>query len=299
MDRIIITDLHARCIVGVNADERREKQDVTINLSIYADFSTPGRTDRFEDAVDYRAIKKRVLGLVENSKYFLLEALTEAIANVCLATPGIVKVRVRVDKPSALRFARSVGVEIMRARAVTPERVFVAVGSNIDPPVNVRAAIRGLALHTCIVAMSTVYRTEPEGRSGQPSFYNCVVEVRTEMRPQEFKFQVLRRIEADLGRQRTADKYAPRTIDLDLILYGDLVLVTSDLVLPDPQIAHRPFLAVPLSELAPDLKLPGTTSKMAELAAKLPSDKLRPLTAYTSRLRTDIKGAFHTRCEKA
>jgi D-erythro-7,8-dihydroneopterin triphosphate epimerase len=116
VDRIIITDLRARCIVGINEDERREKQDVTINLSIYADFRTPGRTDRFEDAIDYRAIKKRVLGLVENSSYCLIEALAEAIARACLATPRVMKVQVRADKPSALRFARSVGVEIMRER---------------------------------------------------------------------------------------------------------------------------------------------------------------------------------------
>ena len=168
----------------------------------------------------------------------------------------------------------------------------MAVGSNINPAANVRAAIRALALHAPIVAISTVYRTEPEGRPGQPSFYNCVLEIRTEMRPQELKSQVLRRIEADLGRQRTADKYAPRTIDLDLILYGDLVLDTSGLVLPDPQIARRPFLAVPLSELAPGLKLPGSDSKVVELAAKLPLDTMHPLTAYTGRLRTEIKGSI-------
>src|SRR5512140_3775408 len=98
MDRIIITDLRTRCIVGINEDERREKQDVSINLSIYGDFRTPGRTDRFEDAVDYRGLKKRVLALVENSKYYLLEALVEAVAGVCLATPGVGKVQVRIDK---------------------------------------------------------------------------------------------------------------------------------------------------------------------------------------------------------
>jgi D-erythro-7,8-dihydroneopterin triphosphate epimerase len=114
VDRIIITDIRARCIVGVNKDERTEKQDVTINISIYADLRKPGRSDKFEDAIDYRAIKKRVLNLVEHSNYFLLEALTEAVADVCLETPGVIKVHVRVDKPSALRFARSVGVEITR-----------------------------------------------------------------------------------------------------------------------------------------------------------------------------------------
>ena len=118
MDRIIITDIRARCIVGINQDERNEKQDVTINLSIYADLRKPGRTDRFEDAIDYRGLKKRVLNLVENSKYFLLEALTEAVADVCIETPGVIRVLVRVDKPSALRFARSVGVEISREKGV-------------------------------------------------------------------------------------------------------------------------------------------------------------------------------------
>ncbi len=116
MDRIIISDLRSRCVVGVNEDERREKQDVTINLSIYGDFRKPGRSDRFEDAVDYRVIKKRVLSMVEGSKYFLLEALAEGVADICLSACGVEKVEVRVDKPAALRFARSVAVEIVRER---------------------------------------------------------------------------------------------------------------------------------------------------------------------------------------
>jgi FolB domain-containing protein len=116
VDRIIISDIRARCIVGVNIDERTENQDVTINLSIFADLRKAARSDKFENAIDYRDLKKRVLSMVEKSKYFLLEALAEAVADVCLKTPGVLKVRVRVDKPSALRFARSVGVEIVRRR---------------------------------------------------------------------------------------------------------------------------------------------------------------------------------------
>jgi len=116
VDRIIISDLRSRCIVGINEDERREKQDVTITIHLYADLKKPGQTDRFEDAIDYRAVKKHVLRVVEESKYFLLEALAEAVADVCLSYPGIMKVQVRVDKPFALRFARSVAVEIVRDR---------------------------------------------------------------------------------------------------------------------------------------------------------------------------------------
>lgn len=116
MDRILIRDLGVRCIIGINDQERREKQDVVINLALYADLRRAGRSDRFDDAVDYRALKKRIVALVEGSQRFLLEALAEDIAQECLAHPAVAQVRVRVDKPAALRFARSVGVEIRRKR---------------------------------------------------------------------------------------------------------------------------------------------------------------------------------------
>jgi len=115
-DRILISDLGVRCIIGVNEEERREKQDVLISLSISADLSKAGKSDRFEDAVDYRAIKKEIVKMVENSNYHLVEALAEAIASLCLKYPGVLDVQVRVEKPAALRFARSVGVEITRQR---------------------------------------------------------------------------------------------------------------------------------------------------------------------------------------
>lgn len=116
MDRILISDLQARCIIGVNKEERREKQEVLINLALYADLGKYSRSDKFADAIDYRAIKKSILAKVEHSEYFLIEALAEAVADVCLRNRRIRRVTVRVEKPSALRFARSVGVEIERSR---------------------------------------------------------------------------------------------------------------------------------------------------------------------------------------
>ncbi len=116
MDRILISDLLVRCIIGVNEDERREKQDVVINIAISTDLGKAGKSDRFEDAVDYRAIKKRIVSMAENSRFYLVEALAEAVAGTCLEHPTIAEVQVRVEKPSALRFARSVGVEITRKR---------------------------------------------------------------------------------------------------------------------------------------------------------------------------------------
>ncbi len=167
-------------------------------------------------------------------------------------------------------------------------RAFVAVGSNINPEANMHAALRALALRAQVEALSTVYQTEAENHPDRPLFYNCVVKIQTDLSPKALKFEVLRSIEAELGRRRTSDKDAPRTIDLDLILYDALVLKTSRLLLPDPDIARRPFLAIPLLELAPDLVLPGTRSSVAELAAGLPRNGLQPLQAYTRRLRREL-----------
>ena len=116
MDCIRISDLHVRCILGINPEERREQQDVVINLKIYADLRAAGKSDRLEDTVDYRALKKKVFALAASSQYFLEEALAQAIADICLENPGVAQVEVCVDKPCALRFARSVGVEITRRR---------------------------------------------------------------------------------------------------------------------------------------------------------------------------------------
>jgi FolB domain-containing protein len=117
MDRILIRDLSARCIIGVNEAERRERQDVVINIALAADLSRPGKSDRFQDTVDYRAIKKNVFSMVERSTYYLIEALAERIADICLGYDGVEEVQVTVEKPAALRFARTVAVEIVRRRS--------------------------------------------------------------------------------------------------------------------------------------------------------------------------------------
>jgi FolB domain-containing protein len=120
MDRIFIKDLLVRCIIGVNDEERREKQDVILNLGVSADLSKAGKSDAFDDTVDYRALKKKIMAMAEESRFFLVEALAEAVAGICLEHPAVTEVRVRVEKPSALRFARSVGVEITRERKKEP-----------------------------------------------------------------------------------------------------------------------------------------------------------------------------------
>lgn len=167
-------------------------------------------------------------------------------------------------------------------------RAFISIGSNIDPETNVKNAIHRLRLTARVMAISTVYRTEPVGPPGQPWFYNCVVEIETDLAPRELKFRLLRRIEGELGRTRSSDKFAARTIDLDLILYDELVMTTPDLALPDPDIPERPFLAIPLYELAPGLILPGSGLRIQEAAASLSPNTMMPLAVYTEHLRKEL-----------
>ena len=116
-DQIQIKDLHLRTIIGINEEERRNRQDVLINIVLYADTTAAGASDDMDDAVNYRTIAKRVIKLVEESEFYLVERMAAEIAAICLEDPRVEEVRVRVEKPGALRFARSVGVEIHRTRA--------------------------------------------------------------------------------------------------------------------------------------------------------------------------------------
>ena len=116
MDKIHIRDLLVRCIVGIYPDERREKQDVIINIVLHADLRKAGESDDIDDTVNYKTIKKEVLAMVQQSEYFLLEKLAEQIAGIALKDSKVQRVDVSIDKPGALRFARSVAVEISRTR---------------------------------------------------------------------------------------------------------------------------------------------------------------------------------------
>jgi D-erythro-7,8-dihydroneopterin triphosphate epimerase len=116
LDKIHIRDLCLRCIVGVNDDERQEKQDVVIHITLDADLRKAGQSDNIEDTINYRTVKRRIVALVEASSFYLIERLAEEIASICLEDPRIQQAKVTVEKPGALRFARTVAVEIVRTQ---------------------------------------------------------------------------------------------------------------------------------------------------------------------------------------
>jgi len=168
-------------------------------------------------------------------------------------------------------------------------RAFISIGSNIDPETNVRNAILRLTETARVKAISTVYRTVPIGPPGQPPFYNCVVEIETDLPPRDLKFRLLRRLESEMGRTRGTDKFAARTIDLDLILYDELVTTSADLTLPDPDILSRPFLVIALHELSPELVLPGSGVRISDVMPAPPRTGMKLLEKYTERIRKEVR----------
>jgi FolB domain-containing protein len=116
MDQIIIRDLLAHGVIGVSEQEREKAQDILINLTLTVDLRPAGESDDIHDTVSYSDVARKALALAESAHRYTVEALAADLANLCLAEPGVQKVRVRVEKPDVLSFTRSVGVEIERTR---------------------------------------------------------------------------------------------------------------------------------------------------------------------------------------
>jgi 2-amino-4-hydroxy-6-hydroxymethyldihydropteridine diphosphokinase len=169
-----------------------------------------------------------------------------------------------------------------------PSVAFIAVGSNIEPERNIVAALGLLRNRMRLTSSSTFYLTEPIGPPDQPRFINGVWRIDTTLSPKQVRDELLRPAEEELERRRCADKFAPRTIDLDLVLYDDLVVEDEAFRLPHPDLV-RPFVCVPVRELlngACDIES-GLRRRMLELLPPETEDSPpgEPLFELTSQLR--------------
>jgi 2-amino-4-hydroxy-6-hydroxymethyldihydropteridine diphosphokinase len=150
----------------------------------------------------------------------------------------------------------------------TPEAnlAYLSLGSNIDPERNLPAAVARLTCFGCIRATSSVWQTAPVGFTDQPDFLNAAVLLETHLSAPILREQAIAQIEKSLLRKRTVNKNAPRTIDIDIMLFNNDVLSISDRRIPDPEVLERPFVAIPLAEIAPDYVHPETGQTLQEIA---------------------------------
>lgn len=117
MDQVFIRDLSVRGVIGIHDWERQVRQEILINLVLFGNLRKAGESDQIEDCINYQAVAEKIQAYAESAQRYTVEALATDLASICLQEPNVQKVRVRVEKPGAVRFAQSVGVEIVRESA--------------------------------------------------------------------------------------------------------------------------------------------------------------------------------------
>jgi 2-amino-4-hydroxy-6-hydroxymethyldihydropteridine diphosphokinase len=161
---------------------------------------------------------------------------------------------------------------------------YLSLGSNISPEKNLMDAVRLLSNFGDVVAASKVYETPPVGDVIQENYLNAAVLVRSTLSPNKFQQQVIQGIEQDLKRVRTSNKFGPRTIDIDIILFDQEVIQIEHRQIPSDEILERDFVAIPMAEISPNYTHPVTGQKLHEIARSF-----RSRAASTLSPRPDVK----------
>jgi dihydroneopterin aldolase/2-amino-4-hydroxy-6-hydroxymethyldihydropteridine diphosphokinase len=258
LDQIRLTGVTARGRHGVLLAERRDGQDFIVDVVLHLDTARAASGDDLAATVDYGAVATRIADIVRGEPVALIETLAARIARGCLTAPGAIAVDVAVHKPQAPiaeRFA-DVAVVIRRERApaesmlderpIVPVTAVLALGANLgDRVAALSAAVAALrdVGGLRVDAVSPVVETSPVGGPPQPDYLNAVVLVTTELTPRQL-LAACQRVEAGQGREREV-RWGPRTLDLDVIRYGDLLSADPELELPHPRAAHRAFVLAP------------------------------------------------------
>jgi 2-amino-4-hydroxy-6-hydroxymethyldihydropteridine diphosphokinase len=172
---------------------------------------------------------------------------------------------------------------------ITMAKVFIGVGSNIKPEENILKALLLLKKEVKVNDSSTFYRTPPLKHRDQPQYVNGVFLIETMFKPRTLKYNVLRKIEEICGRLRTEDAYDSRTIDLDILLYENIVLEEPDITIPDPGISIRPFIGIPLLELAPRLVLPDSGKPLKTIVTSMNREDMIPADDITEKIKKGLK----------
>lgn len=265
MDKILIKDLEVYAYHGVNIEEKNLGQKYLISLELYMDLKEAGKKDDLNSTVNYGDLCIEVEKLFKSERYDLIEAAAESVANFILTKyDKVQRVKVKLKKPSApipcsLDYA---AVEIDRTWHIA----YIGLGSNLgDKKKNLKDAIEEIkeSKFNKITKTSEIYETKPVGYTDQDNFLNCAIEIKTLLTPIEL-IQFLLEAEKKLKRERIV-RWGPRTIDLDVLLYDNIITSVEEIVIPHPRMHERLFVLEPLSKIAPYIMHPIINKRIIEL----------------------------------
>lgn len=274
-DRISLLGVRARGFHGVLPEERRAGQEFVVDVVLHLDLAPAGAGDDLALTVSYADVAGDVVARIEGPAFDLIETLAERVAADALARDDVHTVEVTVHKPAApvgVAFG-DVSVGIVRSRSVP---VVIALGANLgDAARRLDAAVDDLVGDLAQVRRAPFVTSDPVGGPDQPRYTNSVITATTALSARALLAR-LHEVEARHGRVREV-RWGARTLDLDLIQYGDPSVASdvlcdgADLVLPHPRAHERAFVLAPWSRVDPDavLRVGGDPVPVAELLAGL------------------------------
>ncbi len=273
MDKINIKRLEVFAYHGVYEEENRLGQKFYVSVEMSTDTRKAGITDDLSESVNYGEVCAEVTGVLQNHRHKLIEAAAEDIASYLLTKhPAVRSVVVELEKPGApVPYSfDTVSVRIERSR----HKAYISVGSNMgDRYRNISEAVSKLEEEpdVRVTKQSSLYETKPYGFTDQPDFINGCIETETLKTPDEL-LSLLNSVESELGRTRDIH-WGPRTADLDIIFYDDLICDSERLRIPHPDLANRMFVLKPLADIAGYVRHPVLNMTVDEMLAKLTDRK--------------------------
>ncbi len=274
MDEIRIEELQVKAYHGVYEDEKEKGQNFFVNATLYTNTRPAGLTDDLERSTDYARICSLIRSVLIRESYDLIETVAEHIAEeILLGFPLIKSVDIEVRKPEApvpVEF-KSISVRIHRAW----HDVYLSYGSNIgDSNGYIDDAVDAIAEHPYVEMLQDSGRilTAPYGGVEQDDFLNGACHIRTLMEPEEL-LCYLHSLEEKAGRKRDIH-WGPRTLDLDILLYDDLIYESDTLVIPHVDMENREFVLKPMCEIAPNIRHPISKKTMRQLLDSLNPKKI-------------------------